>query len=186
MKLAKKNGRAVLSIEIAGTGSGGGVLGRGGHVLVAHDVLIDVLRPNDLDKLKEPMCPPADVSAILFYVLFFESIPLRTIFGNMFSAFRLYLLFIVQSKAQYPLLPPKTFTTTSHQSQPFSITAHRLCQLKSQLAITQQRTSTKLKLKLKAHHSHHAQSHTHAHDPILQSHHTCPVHPSPKEISPNP
>ena len=67
MKLAKKNGRAVLSIEIAGTGSGGGgALGRAGHVLVAHDVLIDVLRPADLDKLKEPMCPPADVSAQSF------------------------------------------------------------------------------------------------------------------------
>ena len=126
MKLAKKNGRAVLSIEITGTGSGGGILGRGGHVLVAHDVLIDVLRPNDLDKLKEPMCPPADVSALL-YVLSPESIPhypLRVIFGNMFSAFRLYLLFTTQCALPttspeniHNGLPPIT-TVLNHHAPP--------------------------------------------------------------------
>lgn len=28
---------------------------------VAHDVLIDVLRPDDMARLKEPLCPEPDV-----------------------------------------------------------------------------------------------------------------------------
>jgi HUS1 checkpoint protein len=55
MKLAKKNDQAVLSFEISGLTR----LGR--RVRVVHDVRIDVMRPGDVDKLSEPLCPEPDV-----------------------------------------------------------------------------------------------------------------------------
>ena len=55
MKLAKKNDQALLSFEISGQT-------RVGHRLrVAHDVKIEVMRPADVAKLKEPLCPAPDV-----------------------------------------------------------------------------------------------------------------------------
>lgn len=56
MKLAKKNDHAALSFEIAG------MTGGGRHVKVAHDVKIDVMKPGDVERLKEPLCPEPDVS----------------------------------------------------------------------------------------------------------------------------
>ena len=66
MKLAKKHGHAVLAFEIAlalGGGGGGGLsaFASGRRAQLAHDVLIDVLRPADMEKLKEPLCPEPDV-----------------------------------------------------------------------------------------------------------------------------
>jgi hypothetical protein len=56
VKLAKKNDQAVLSFEITG-------LTRVGRKLhVAHDVKIEVMKPCDVEKLSEPMCPEPDVS----------------------------------------------------------------------------------------------------------------------------
>jgi hypothetical protein len=56
VKLAKKTDQAVLSFEI-------NALTRVGMtVRVAHDVRIDVLRPSDVAKLSEPLCPEPDVS----------------------------------------------------------------------------------------------------------------------------
>ena len=55
MKLAKKTDQALLSFEISGQT-------RVGHRLrVAHDVKIEVMRPADVEKLKEPLCPEPDV-----------------------------------------------------------------------------------------------------------------------------
>lgn len=55
MKLAKKNDQALLSFEICGQT-------RVGHKLrVTHDVKIEVMRPADVAKLKEPLCPEPDV-----------------------------------------------------------------------------------------------------------------------------
>ena len=55
MKLAKKTEQALLSFEISGQT-------RVGHRLrVAHDVKIEVMRPADVEKLKEPLCPEPDV-----------------------------------------------------------------------------------------------------------------------------
>jgi hypothetical protein len=59
MKLAKKNDQAVLSFEISGA------MASGRKVNVGHDVRIDVLRPSDVKKLAEPMCPEPDVRAHL-------------------------------------------------------------------------------------------------------------------------
>lgn len=56
MKLAKKNNQAVLSFEIIGTTR----LAK--KVRVAHDVKVEVMKPGDVDRLKEPMCPEPDVS----------------------------------------------------------------------------------------------------------------------------
>ncbi|KAH8118180.1 cell cycle checkpoint [Phellopilus nigrolimitatus] len=68
LKLAKKHGHAVLAFEIALArgpsafgGSGGGRRG----ALVAHDVLVDVLRPADIARLKEPLCPEPDIHILL-------------------------------------------------------------------------------------------------------------------------
>ncbi len=58
MKLAKKNDQAVMSFEITGTTR----VGR--RVKVTHDVKIEVMRPSDVDKLSEPMCPEPDVRPI--------------------------------------------------------------------------------------------------------------------------
>ncbi|KAH8094491.1 cell cycle checkpoint [Cristinia sonorae] len=59
MKLAKKNDQAVLSFEILGTSRSGK------HMRVAHDVRIEVMRPQDVDKLQEPLCPEPDVHILL-------------------------------------------------------------------------------------------------------------------------
>ncbi|KAF8921257.1 checkpoint protein Hus1/Mec3 [Mucidula mucida] len=59
MKLAKKNDQAVMSFEITGTTR----VGR--RVKVTHDVKIEVMRPSDVDKLSEPMCPEPDTHILL-------------------------------------------------------------------------------------------------------------------------
>jgi HUS1 checkpoint protein len=56
MKLAKKNDQAALSFEISGKTR----VGR--KVRVAHDVKIEVMKPSDVARLSEPMCPEPDVS----------------------------------------------------------------------------------------------------------------------------
>lgn len=59
MKLAKKNDQALLSFEILG-------LSRVGHkIRVAQDVKIEVMKPADVAKLAEPLCPEPDVRASL-------------------------------------------------------------------------------------------------------------------------
>lgn len=60
MKLAKKNDQAVLSFEMLG------VSRTGRKVRVAHDVRIDVMRPSEVDKLREPLCPEPDVCFLNF------------------------------------------------------------------------------------------------------------------------
>ena len=55
MKLAKKSNSALLSFEIFGASR----MGR--RVKVAHDVRIDVLKPADIARLREPLCPEPDV-----------------------------------------------------------------------------------------------------------------------------
>lgn len=68
MKLAKKNDQAVLSFEIIGATN----LGR--RVQVTHDVKIEVLRPTDVEKLREPMCPEPDVSTASFTLFLSHSL----------------------------------------------------------------------------------------------------------------
>lgn len=58
MKLAKKNDQAVLSFEMFG------VSRTGRKVRVAHDVRIDVMRPTEVEKLREPLCPNPDVMQV--------------------------------------------------------------------------------------------------------------------------
>ena len=58
MRLAKKNDQAVLSFDILGTTS----VGR--RVRVAYDVKVEVLKPMDVEKLREPMCPEPDVGRV--------------------------------------------------------------------------------------------------------------------------
>lgn len=55
MKLAKKNDQAVLSFDISGSMSSGRM------VRVGHDVRIEVMKPGDVKRLTEPMCPEPDV-----------------------------------------------------------------------------------------------------------------------------
>lgn len=55
MKLAKKNDQAVLSFEISG------MTRQGRKVRVAHDVKIEVMKPADVARLEEPMCPEPNV-----------------------------------------------------------------------------------------------------------------------------
>jgi HUS1 checkpoint protein len=55
VKLGKKNDQAVLTFEI------NGLTRVGRSVRVAHDVKIEVMRPCDAERLKEPMCPEPDV-----------------------------------------------------------------------------------------------------------------------------
>ncbi|KIJ62874.1 hypothetical protein HYDPIDRAFT_30017 [Hydnomerulius pinastri MD-312] len=59
IKLAKKNDQAVLSFEMFG------VSRTGRKVRVAHDVRIDVMRPTEVEKLREPRCPDPDVHVLL-------------------------------------------------------------------------------------------------------------------------
>jgi len=60
MKLAKKNDQALLSFEISGQS-------RVGHKLrVAHDVRIEVMKPADVAKMTEPLCPTPDVCFLPF------------------------------------------------------------------------------------------------------------------------
>ena len=60
MKLAKKNDQAALSFEITGKTR------TGRRVRVAHDVKIEVMKPSDVARLTEPMCPEPDVSLLSF------------------------------------------------------------------------------------------------------------------------
>jgi hypothetical protein len=54
MKLAKKNGRAVLKLETLGTTT------VGPRVKVTHDVLVDILKSHEIARLIEPLCPEPD------------------------------------------------------------------------------------------------------------------------------
>lgn len=61
MRLTKKNDQAMLTFDISGATR----MGRAVHVM--HDVRIEVMRPADVARMNEPMCPEPDVScAILF------------------------------------------------------------------------------------------------------------------------
>ncbi|KLO17351.1 cell cycle checkpoint [Schizopora paradoxa] len=62
MRLAKKRGQAVLSLEIIFDGGSGNGSGK---VVVSHDVLIDVLKPAEMERVKEPMCPEPDIHILL-------------------------------------------------------------------------------------------------------------------------
>ncbi|KIJ52433.1 hypothetical protein M422DRAFT_156646 [Sphaerobolus stellatus SS14] len=59
MKLAKKNDLAVLSFEITVQTR------QNKKVQVTQDVKIEVMRPQDVEKLQEPMCPEPDVHIFL-------------------------------------------------------------------------------------------------------------------------
>ncbi|RDB25543.1 Checkpoint protein hus1 [Hypsizygus marmoreus] len=59
MKLAKKNGQAVLTFEI------NGLTRVGRKVRVSHDVKIEVMRPADVARLSEPLCPEPDLHILL-------------------------------------------------------------------------------------------------------------------------
>lgn len=56
VKLAKKNGQAVLTFEITS------LTRVGRKVRVSHDVKIEVMRPAEVARMNEPMCPEPDVS----------------------------------------------------------------------------------------------------------------------------
>lgn len=62
MKLAKKNDHAALSFEMFG------VTRSGRKVRVTHDVRIDVMRPSEVDKLRQPLCPEPDVCFLEFRI----------------------------------------------------------------------------------------------------------------------
>ncbi|KXN88314.1 Checkpoint protein hus1 [Leucoagaricus sp. SymC.cos] len=59
MKLAKKNEHAVLKFEIIGTTSAGR------RVKVSHDVQVVVMKPHEVSKLTEPLCPDPDAHILL-------------------------------------------------------------------------------------------------------------------------
>ncbi|EIW83682.1 cell cycle checkpoint [Coniophora puteana RWD-64-598 SS2] len=59
MKLAKKHDQAVLAFEMLG------ISRTGRKIRVAHDVRVDVMRPSDVDRLREPLCPEPDVHILL-------------------------------------------------------------------------------------------------------------------------
>ena len=59
MKLAKKNDQAALSFEINGKSK------VGKKVRVTHDVKIEVMKPGDVARLAEPLCPEPDVSLFI-------------------------------------------------------------------------------------------------------------------------
>lgn len=64
MKLAKKNDQALLSFEING-------MSRIGHrQRVTHDLKIEVLKPADVAKLTEPLCPTPDVRRGLCHLIY--------------------------------------------------------------------------------------------------------------------
>ena len=54
-RLAKKNDQAVLSFDISGSSR------NGRPIRVVQDVRIEVMKPQDVDRLAEPMCPEPDV-----------------------------------------------------------------------------------------------------------------------------
>lgn len=54
-RLAKKNDQAVMSFEI------NGISRNNRHIRVTHDVRIEVMKPQDVQRLAEPMCPEPDV-----------------------------------------------------------------------------------------------------------------------------
>ena len=56
LKLAKKSDQAVLSFEISG------LTRVGRRIRVGHDVRIEVMKPADVARLSEPLCPEPDVS----------------------------------------------------------------------------------------------------------------------------
>jgi HUS1 checkpoint protein len=58
MRLTKKNDQAMLTFDISGATR----MGRA--VRVMHDVRIEVMRPADVAKMNEPMCPEPDVSRL--------------------------------------------------------------------------------------------------------------------------
>ena len=60
IKLAKKNDHALLSFEILRQTRSAQ------SVRVTHDVKIEVMKPTDVEKMKEPLCPKADVYAPSF------------------------------------------------------------------------------------------------------------------------
>ena len=64
MKLAKKNDQAVLSFDISGS------MSSGRSVRVGHDVRIEVMKPSDVNRLTEPMCPEPDVRNLAVPFLF--------------------------------------------------------------------------------------------------------------------
>ncbi|KAF5350123.1 hypothetical protein D9756_009224 [Leucocoprinus leucothites] len=59
MKLAKKNDRAVLRFDIIATTA----VGR--RAKVSHDVVVDVLKPHEVAKLSEPLCPDPNTHILL-------------------------------------------------------------------------------------------------------------------------
>ncbi|KAF8799058.1 cell cycle checkpoint [Phlegmacium glaucopus] len=59
MKLAKKTNQALLSFEIYGQTR------MGNKMRVAHDVKIQILKPADVVKLSEPLCPEPDLHILL-------------------------------------------------------------------------------------------------------------------------
>ncbi|KAJ7593722.1 checkpoint protein Hus1/Mec3 [Mycena floridula] len=59
MKLAKKNNQALLTFEIIGTTK------MGKRVRVAHDVRVEVMKQDDVERLREPMCPEPDTHVLL-------------------------------------------------------------------------------------------------------------------------
>ncbi|KAI0806067.1 checkpoint protein Hus1/Mec3 [Irpex lacteus] len=60
MRLAKKNDQAVLSFEINGLSRNASR-----YVRVSHDVRIEIMKPQDVQRLSEPMCPEPDVHVLL-------------------------------------------------------------------------------------------------------------------------
>ncbi|PPR04814.1 hypothetical protein CVT24_007074 [Panaeolus cyanescens] len=59
MKLAKKHDHAVFSFEISGQSR------VGNRLSIAHDVKIEVLRPADVAKMTEPLCPEPDLHILM-------------------------------------------------------------------------------------------------------------------------
>ncbi|GJE85615.1 cell cycle checkpoint [Phanerochaete sordida] len=59
MRLAKKNDRAVLSFEIIGQSRSSR------DMRIVQDVRIEMMRQQELDKLREPMCPEPDIHIML-------------------------------------------------------------------------------------------------------------------------
>ena len=76
MKLAKKNDQAVLSFDISGSMSSGRM------VRVGHDVRIEVMKPSDVNKLTEPMCPEPDVRDFAIPRFFFSKWQTERRFGT--------------------------------------------------------------------------------------------------------